>query len=47
MKDAGHLNIKVESLTLRNFTAAEVAELYKQHIAETGQVFTLRPNILL
>ncbi|HBL26754.1 MAG TPA: polyketide biosynthesis operon protein CyrO [Acidobacteria bacterium] len=33
-------NIKVESLTLRNFTAAEVAELYGQHTAETGQLFT-------
>jgi hypothetical protein len=33
-------NIKVESLTLRNFTAGEVAELYEQHTAETGQAFT-------
>jgi type II secretory pathway predicted ATPase ExeA len=33
-------NIKVESLTLRNFTAAEVAELYAQHTSETGQVFS-------
>jgi len=33
-------NIKVESLTLPNFTAAEVAELYAQHTAETGQAFT-------
>jgi hypothetical protein len=33
-------NIKVESLTLRNFNAAEVAELYGQHTADTGQVFT-------
>lgn len=33
-------NIKVESLTLRNFTAEEVAELYRQHTGETGQVFT-------
>lgn len=33
-------NIKVESLTLPNFTADEVAELYAQHTAETGQVFT-------
>jgi hypothetical protein len=32
-------NIKVESLTLRNFNAEEVAELYAQHTAETGQVF--------
>ncbi|HKH44639.1 MAG TPA: ATP-binding protein [Thermoanaerobaculia bacterium] len=33
-------NIKVESLTLRNFTAQEVAELYDQHTAETGQIIT-------
>jgi hypothetical protein len=33
-------NIKVESLTLPNFTAAEVQELYAQHTAETGQPFT-------
>jgi hypothetical protein len=32
-------NIKVESLTLRNFTAEEVGELYAQHTAETGQSF--------
>lgn len=33
-------NIKVESLTLRNFDAGEVAALYRQHTEETGQVFT-------
>ncbi|WP_437730379.1 ATP-binding protein [Sorangium sp. So ce1335] len=32
-------NIKVESLTLRNFTRDEVAALYAQHTADTGQVF--------
>jgi hypothetical protein len=32
-------NIKVESLTLRDFTRGEVAELLGQHTAETGQVF--------
>jgi DNA polymerase III delta prime subunit len=32
-------NIKVESLTMRNFTRDEVAELYEQHTADTGQVF--------
>ncbi len=37
---ASPFNIKVESLTLRNFTAEEVAALYQQHTAETGQVFT-------
>ncbi len=33
-------NIKVESLTLSNFTVEDVAELYDQHRSETGQVFT-------
>lgn len=33
-------NIKVESLVLPNFTAAEVAALYAQHQAETGQLFS-------
>ncbi|NJN65891.1 MAG: AAA family ATPase [Chloroflexaceae bacterium] len=37
---ASPFNIKAESLTLRNFTAAEVAALYQQHTDETGQVFT-------
>jgi hypothetical protein len=32
-------NIKVESLTLGNFSLADVANLYQQHTAETGQVF--------
>jgi hypothetical protein len=36
---ASPFNIKSESLTLRNFTADEVAALYGQHTAETGQVF--------
>ena len=33
-------NIKVSSITLRNFNAAEVRELYEQHTNDTGQVFT-------
>ncbi len=33
-------NIKVSSLTLRDFLAAEVQELYQQHTSDTGQVFT-------
>ncbi|MBE7385095.1 MAG: AAA-like domain-containing protein [Leptolyngbya sp. SIO1E4] len=37
---ASPFNIKVESLTLRNFTLAEVSNLYGQHTAETGQAFT-------
>ena len=32
-------NIKSASITLRNFSAAEVAELLAQHTAETGQPF--------
>jgi hypothetical protein len=32
-------NIKVRSLTLLNFTAGEVADLYAQHTADTGQPF--------
>ncbi len=37
---ASPFNIKVRSLTLKNFTADEVAALYRQHTAETGQIFT-------
>jgi type II secretory pathway predicted ATPase ExeA len=33
-------NVKVESLSLRDFTTAEVIELYQQHTDETGQIFT-------
>jgi hypothetical protein len=33
-------NIKAESIRIGNFTAADVAELYRQHTAETGQPFT-------
>jgi hypothetical protein len=36
---ASPFNIKVESLTLLNFTRDEVAELYGQHTADTGQQF--------
>ena len=36
---ASPFNIKSDSLVLRNFTRDEVAELYGQHTAETGQVF--------
>ncbi len=41
---ASPFNIKVASLTLRNFTAAEVARLYQQHADLTGQIFT--PEVL-
>jgi hypothetical protein len=37
---ASPFNIKVMSLRIGDFTAAEVAELYAQHTAETGQEFT-------
>jgi hypothetical protein len=37
---ASPFNIKVESLTIRDFTADEVAELYQQHTDDTGQRFT-------
>jgi hypothetical protein len=33
-------------VTLANFTAVEVAELYGQHAAETGQIFTLEAKAL-
>ena len=33
-------NIAVRSITLRNFTAAEVSELLWQHTTQTGQIFT-------
>jgi AAA-like domain len=37
---ASPFNIKLESLTLSNFTEEDVATLYRQHTTETGQVFT-------
>ncbi len=40
LNTASPFNIKVESITLRNFTQAEVAELYAQHTQDTEQVFT-------
>ena len=39
-------NIKVRSLTMRNFNAAEVVELYNQHTEDTGQVFTIEASAL-
>jgi len=36
---ASPFNIVSEALTLRNFNRDEVAELYGQHTADTGQVF--------
>ena len=40
LNTASPFNIKVSSITLRNFNAAEVAELYQQHTEDTGQIFT-------
>ncbi len=40
LNTASPFNIKVRSLTLRDFTAIEVGELYQQHTTDTGQVFT-------
>jgi hypothetical protein len=37
---ASPFNVKSHSLTLRNFTAEEVDDLYGQHTAETGQTFS-------
>jgi type II secretory pathway predicted ATPase ExeA len=39
MGSASPFNIVTESLTLKNFTKEEIAELYRQHTDETGQVF--------
>jgi hypothetical protein len=39
LNTASPFNIKAESLTMRNFYAEEVAELYQQHTDDTGQVF--------
>lgn len=39
MGTASPFNVKSDSLTLPSFTRDEVAELYAQHTAETGQVF--------
>jgi hypothetical protein len=40
LNTASPFNIKARSLTIGNFTAAEVAALYRQHTSETGQAFT-------
>ncbi|MBO0861432.1 MAG: ATP-binding protein [Chloracidobacterium sp.] len=36
---ASPINIKLESLAMRDFTEEEVATLYRQHTTETGQIF--------
>jgi hypothetical protein len=40
LSTASPFNILTRSLTIGNFTADEVAMLYRQHTTETGQVFT-------
>jgi hypothetical protein len=40
LNTASPFNVKVETLTLGNFTADEVATLLRQHTTETGQKFT-------
>jgi hypothetical protein len=40
LASASPFNIKVKSMRMGDFTQAEVAELYAQHTAETGQEFT-------
>jgi hypothetical protein len=40
LNTASPFNIKVSSITLRDFNASEVEELYQQHTQDTGQVFT-------
>jgi hypothetical protein len=40
MGTASPFNIKVRSIRLRDFTAGEVARLYRQHTEETGQEWT-------
>jgi AAA domain len=40
LNTASPFNIKVKSLTLRDFNEEEVAALYEQHTSDTGQRFT-------
>ncbi|BAZ70904.1 hypothetical protein NIES4106_57010 (plasmid) [Fischerella sp. NIES-4106] len=40
LNTASPFNIKVRSLTLRDFNATEVKQLYQQHTEDTGQIFT-------
>jgi hypothetical protein len=40
LNTASPFNIKVKSLTLRDFNLEEVAALYEQHTSDTGQQFT-------
>ncbi|MBW4509579.1 MAG: AAA family ATPase [Scytonematopsis contorta HA4267-MV1] len=40
LNTASPFNIKDRSLTMRDFNAVEVAQLYQQHTDDTGQIFT-------
>ncbi|MGD1910428.1 MAG: ATP-binding protein [Rivularia sp. (in: cyanobacteria)] len=40
LNTASPFNIKVRSVTLRDFSFTEVKELYQQHTNDTGQIFT-------
>jgi hypothetical protein len=40
LRTSSPFNIKARSLTMDNFSAADVVTLYQQHTAATGQVFT-------
>ncbi len=40
LNSSSPFNIKVESLTLHNFSLVDVTKLYEQHTAATGQIFT-------
>jgi AAA domain len=46
LNTASPFNIKVRSLTMRDFNAEEVAQLYQQHTEDTGQVFTPEAYIM-
>lgn len=46
LRSTSPFNIKGRSLSLQNFTAEEVATLYQQHTAETGQRFTSEASTL-
>ncbi|MDJ0697771.1 AAA-like domain-containing protein [Mastigocoleus sp. MO_188.B34] len=45
LNTASPFNIKVSSITLRNFNPTEVQELYQQHTLDTGQIFTPEATI--
>jgi type II secretory pathway predicted ATPase ExeA len=40
LNTASPFNVKAKSITLKDFNATEVAALYRQHTADTGQIFT-------